>query len=167
MQQIDISVTEAIKCGLDVAKLTENVLLVHEESLKFMYDTCVSEAHSLGLVHQFYHVHIEFLSDCRLLDGGRQPVNVTDPKSFHRQKYFEFTDMAELSIRSQYEQKDFQMCLRIEKMLKAALNPHDDDECGDHALQSGIARTSRRDEIIFDTCRLLPSSNLGRLKTLY
>jgi hAT family C-terminal dimerisation region len=39
------------------------------------------------------------------------------------------------------------MCLRIEKMLKLALNPHDDDESGAHALQSSVARTSRRYEM--------------------
>ena len=43
------------------------------------------------------------------------------------------------------------MCLRIEKMLKAALNPHDGSggasEAGTHVIQSDVARISRRDEM--------------------
>lgn len=106
-----------------------------EESFDYLYETCVDEANRLRLdppvLPRLQRIPKKLLGD------GCQPFNFPDPKSRFRQKYFEFLETAATAIRSRYEQKGFQICIQIERLLLSALNQQCHlDKSVDHQQQS-------------------------------
>jgi hypothetical protein len=132
LQKVDISVIEAVKCAFDVVSLIESCRT--EQSFSCLYAACVNEAERLKLDPPVRPRQRRI--PARLLDGGSQPVIFHDPQSRCRQKYYEFLETAAAAIRSRYNQAGFQMCIKIETMLKSALSQQmEHDQAVEHRTQ--------------------------------
>jgi hypothetical protein len=105
-----------------------------EQSFSCLYAACVNEAERLKLDPPVLPRQRRI--PARLLDGGSQPVIFHDPQSRCRQKYYEFLETAAAAIRSRYNQAGFQMCIKIETMLKSALSQQmEHDQAVEHRTQ--------------------------------